>query len=133
MLAVNDDGTLRFMLEEKYVQPMALVEQTEEDKRQLYRTLGAAKHLECVVKKDISEATAIAQGLVENHPMLQDSILARLMITDSSGQHKRQLQADRRRLIDLPSEVITVDEPQAAEAEITVTPKKTKLSKMKRY
>lgn len=133
VLAVNDDGTLRFMLEEKYVQPMAIVEQTEEDRRQLARTLGAAKHLECVVKRDISEATAIAQGLVENHPMLQDSVLSRLMITDSRGQHKRQLQADRRRLIDLPSEVITVDEPQEVEVEITAAPKKTKLSKFKRY
>jgi len=133
VLAVNDDGTLRFMLEEKYVQPMALVEQTEEDKRQLYRTLGAAKHLECVVKSDITNASLIAQGVMEQYPQLQDSLLSRLMITDSSGQHKRQLQADRRRLIDLPSEVITVDEPQAAEVEITAAPKKTKLSKLKRY
>ena len=133
VLAVNDDGTLRFLLEEKYVQPMALVEQTEEDKRQLYRTLGAAKHLECVVKSDITNASLIAQGVMEQYPQLQDSLLSRLMITDSSGQHKRQLQADRRRLIDLPSEVITVDEPQAAEVEITAAPKKTKLSKLKRY
>lgn len=133
VLAVNDDGTLRFMLEEKYVQPMALVEQTEEDKRQLYRTLGAAKHLECVVKSDITNASLIAQGVMEQYPQLQDSLLSRLMITDSSGQHKRQLQADRRRLIDLPSEVITVDEPQAVEDEITAAPKKTKLSKLKRY
>lgn len=133
VLAVNDDGTLRFMLEEKYVQPMALVEQTEEDKRQLYRTLGAAKHLECVVKSDITNASLIAQGVMEQYPQLQDSLLSRLMITDSSGQHKRQLQADRRKLIDLPSEVITVDEPQAVEVEITAAPKREKLSKMKRY
>ena len=133
VLAVNDDGTLRFMLEEKYVQPMALVEQTEEDKRQLYRTLGAAKHLECVVKSEITNASLIAQGVMEQYPQLQDSLLSRLMITDSSGQHKRQLQADRRRLIDLPSEVITVDEPQTVEVEITAAPKKTKLSKLKRY
>ena len=133
VLAVNDDGTLRFMLEEKYVQPMALVEQTEEDKRQLYRTLGAAKHLECVVKSDITNASLIAQGVMEQYPQLQDSLLSRLMITDSSGQHKRQLQADRRRLIDLPSEVITVDEPQEVEVEITTAPKKTKLSKFNRY
>ena len=133
VLAVNDDGTLRFMLEEKYVQPMALVEQTEEDKRQLYRTLGAAKHLECVVKSDITNASLIAQGVMEQYPQLQDSLLSRLMITDSSGQHKRQLQADRRKLIDLPSEVITVDEPQTVEVEITAAPKKTKLSKLKRY
>lgn len=133
VLAVNDDGTLRFMLEEKYVQPMALVEQTEEDKRQLYRTLGAAKHLECVVKSDITNASLIAQGVMEQYPQLQDSLLSRLMITDSSGQHKRQLQADRRKLIDLPSEVITVDEPQTVEVEITTAPKKTKLSKLKRY
>ncbi len=133
VLAVNDDGTLRFMLEEKYVQPMALVEQTEEDKRQLYRTLGAAKHLECVVKSDITNASLIAQGVMEQYPQLQDSLLSRLMITDSSGQHKRQLQADRRKLIDLPSEVITVDKPQTVEVEITAAPKKTKLSKLKRY
>ena len=36
-------------------------------------------------------------------------------------------------MIDLPSEVITVDEPQAAGVEITAAPKKTKLSKLKRY
>lgn len=133
VLAVNDDGTLRFMLEEKYVQPMALVEQTEEDKRQLYRTLGAAKHLECVVKSDITNASLIAQGVMEQYPQLQDSLLSRLMITDSSGQHKRQLQADRRKLIDLPSEVITVDEQQTVEVEITAAPKREKLSKLKRY
>ena len=133
VLAVNDDGTLRYMLEEKYVQPMALVEQTEEDKRQLYRTLGAAKHLECVVKSDITNASLIAQGVMEQYPQLQDSLLSRLMITDSSGQHKRQLQADRRKLIDLPSEVITVDEQQTVEVEITAAPKREKLSKLKRY
>lgn len=134
VLAVNDDGTLRFMLEEKYVQPMALIEQTEEDRRQLARTLGAAKHLECVVKENISEATAIAQGLVESHPLLQDSVLSRLMITDSRGQHKRQLQADRRRITELPSvEVVTVDEPQVAGVDIAAAPKREKLSKLKRY
>ena len=133
VLAVNDDGTLRFMLEEKYVQPMALVEQTEEDKRQLYRTLGAAKHLECVVKNDITNASLIAQGVMEQYPQLQDSLLSRLMITDSRGQHNRQLEADRRRLIDLPSEVITVDEPEEVEVDITATPKKKKLSKMEIY
>ncbi len=39
-LAMNEDGTLRFMLEEKYQQPMALVERKEGDREALDRVLN---------------------------------------------------------------------------------------------
>ncbi len=87
VLAINADGTQRFMLEEKYVQPMALAERTEGDAKALKRVNDFNKRLE----EDVTERLAVAyertEKLIADNPQL-DNILGRLLIVDSKGQHK---------------------------------------------
>lgn len=94
VLAINEDGSLRFMLEEKYVQPMAKIEQTAEDRAQLSRIAQYNKALEAEVKGRIAEAGETVDRLIKHHPEL-DNTLARILITDSKGQHKKHLQSRR--------------------------------------
>ena len=55
MLAVNEDGTRRYMLSEKYVQPMALAYRKPGDYEQLERVQSFNKQLE----KQTSERVAL--------------------------------------------------------------------------
>lgn len=107
VLAVSEDGTLRFMLTEKYVQPMALAERKEGDSAQLQKVYDFNERLE----QHIMDRVALAYEKAEPI-MLQNNILNRLLICDSDGQHK--LPKARRRLNaeDVEAtEVRTVDVP----------------------
>ena len=57
VLAVSDDGALRFMLESKYVQPMALVERTEGDAAELARVKQYNTHLEGSLPQRTNESS----------------------------------------------------------------------------
>ncbi len=96
VLAINEDGSLRFMLERKYIQPMALADRKEGDAEQLARVQQFNKQLET----DIAERLAVANNKVEqlfnDNPQLD--IATRLLICDNKGQnknhkHTRRLQA----------------------------------------
>lgn len=107
VLAVSEDGALRFMLTEKYVQPMALAERKEGDAAQLQKVYDFNERLE----QHIMDRVALAYEKAEP-VMLQNNILNRLLICDSDGQHK--LPKARRRLNaeDMEAtEVRTVDVP----------------------
>ena len=84
VLAVSEDGTRRFILEEKYVQPMALAD----------RKPGDYEHLEKVRKFNESLEAHIANengryyDLLDAHMGNRENILSRLCLTDSKGQHK---------------------------------------------
>lgn len=94
VLAVNDDGTLRFLLESKYVQPMALVERTDGDGAQLARVNQYNAHLEDYTKGFIATADKRVEQLFTHNPQL-DNPLARAVLCDSRGQHKDQRNARR--------------------------------------
>lgn len=93
VLAVNEDGSLRFMLERKHVQPMALAERREGDAEQLARVHGFNKQLE----ENITERLALAHGKVEqlfnDNPQLD--VATRLLLCDSRGQNKNHKQTRR--------------------------------------
>lgn len=93
VLAVNEDGTLRFMLERKHVQPMALADRREGDAEQLARVREFNKQLE----NDITERLALASNRVEllfnDNPQLD--VAARLLLCDSRGQNKNNKQTRR--------------------------------------
>lgn len=88
VLAVNEDESLRFMMEEKYVQPMALADRKEGDSEQLKRINQYNDGL----FEEVTERRALSGSIVRNHMeqtnAIQDSTLKRLLITDSNGQHK---------------------------------------------
>ena len=92
ILAINDDGTLRFELEEKYTQPMALRDRQPGDALQLQRVKQYNGELvEKITEQRKHTATAIGE-LFQANPELNDT-LTKLVLVDSKGQHKNERNA----------------------------------------
>jgi len=87
VLAANTDASLRFMLTEKYEQPMALAERINGDIAELEKVKRYNKEL----ISDILDTQAcdyqLIDGLIGRVPLLTET-LGKLLITDSDGQHK---------------------------------------------
>ena len=81
-VAVNDDESLQFELEEKYIQPMALADRKDGDAAELKRVMDYNRRKEQEMMEELSPMTERARELLEN------TTLSKLLITDSSGQHK---------------------------------------------
>jgi len=90
-LAVNEDGTVRFMLTEKYVQPMALKDRKPGDSDQLQLVRNFNKALEETVIEKRAEAAELVRATIAANPQLEETTLRKLLITDSHGQHKNRL------------------------------------------
>ncbi len=89
ILAVSEDETLRYVLEEKYVQPMALKERKPGDSDELQRVRNYNKALDESITERRARSAENVDGIRE---MLNEvNMLHRLMITDSRGQHKDNL------------------------------------------
>lgn len=119
VLAVSDDGALRFMLESKYVQPMALVERTEGDAAELARVKQYNTQLEGHVKGQLAIAGERVEQLFAHNPQL-DNTLTRAVLCDSRGQHKDQRNARRLAAVNVKEiEVKAVEEiaPKPAKKE----------------
>lgn len=110
VLAVNDEGTLRFVLEEKYVQPMALKDRKEGDIEQFNRVNQFNQQAEEYVSNVVSIAESSVHGFLEEHEKQLSGTLGKLLLTDSLGQHKnnRNVEAGRRakHLEPSPAEII---------------------------
>lgn len=87
VLAVNEDGSRRYMLKEKYVQPMALAERKPGDAEQLAAVNAFNKQLEERETEQLAIAYEKTEQLIADNPRL-DNILGKLLIVDSRGQHK---------------------------------------------
>lgn len=90
-LAVNEDGTVRFMLHDKYVQPMALKDRKPGDSDQLQLVRNFNKALEETVIEKRAAAAEIVRATIAENPALEETTLRKLLITNSAGQHKNQL------------------------------------------
>ena len=115
-LAVNEDRSLQFMLEEKYVQPMALKDRKDGDSEQLERVRSYNKKLE----KEVTEFRAMsAENASEFIGMLpQFETLKKMCITDSKGQHK--LNRNCARAIEEGAAVKAVNTVQAEVTETSI-------------
>ncbi|MEG0012462.1 MAG: hypothetical protein RR706_09915, partial [Muribaculaceae bacterium] len=96
VLAVNEDNSLRFMLEAKYIQPMALVDRQEGDAYQLQRVRKYNEQLESYATSKFIESGKKVEQLFNDNPQLD--VATRLLLCDSQGQNKnhkstRRLQA----------------------------------------
>ena len=112
VLAVNEAGTRRYMMEEKYVQPMALADRQPGDAEQLRRVRDFNKALEARTADRMGEAYRATEQIIAGTPALRGSIEDRLLITDSRGQHKDRRSAKRLTAADIKAlEVETVDVP----------------------
>jgi len=93
VLAVSKDGKQRFMLEQKYVQAMALDDQGEFDTMQLKRVRDYNKDAIAYITEERQENANLLENLFEN-PLLNDT-LAKHLLVDSRGQHKDQKSRQR--------------------------------------
>ena len=67
---MNEDGTLRYMLTEKYVQPMALADRTEGDARELQKVFDYNDRLEAHVTDQLADAYHKTEELIADNPRL---------------------------------------------------------------
>ncbi len=120
VLAVSEDGTHRYMLEEKYVQPMALADRKPGDAEQLQRVRDYNKALEAETARRMGDHFAGARRVIERAeelpiyqtPALGSCMEDRLMRTDSRGQHKDNRSRNRLAAADIEAlEVETVEIP----------------------
>lgn len=110
VLATNESGTLRFMLSEKYTQPMALADRKEGDAEELARVRAFNRSLENHVTERLAIAHASSRQVIEALP--QNDTLHRLLICDSRGRHKDQRSQARKKQIDVEAlEVKTIEVP----------------------
>lgn len=93
VLAVNEDGSLRFMLEQKHVQPMALADRREGDAEQLARVQEFNKQLENGITERLALANNKVEQLFNDNPQLD--VATRLLLCDSRGQNKNHKQTRR--------------------------------------
>ena len=109
VLAVSEDGTKQFMLEEKYEQPMALSERQPGDAEQLARVNQFNKDLTEHIKEQICIADRQTREIFAHNSQL-DNTLGKHLIVDSLGQHKSE--KARKRLANSEDKTIKVIEKE---------------------
>lgn len=91
---IEEIGTIKFMLEEKYVQPMALHDRKEGDALQLALVGEFNKSLEeTIIDRNIKQDRIVQQLFAETSAL--DGTLSKMILTDSHGQHKDQRNRER--------------------------------------
>lgn len=95
-MAVNDDRSLRFLLEKPYTQPMALKDRKPGDSGELQRVREFNASLEKQVA-DFREQNILKMATVVG-VMQQNELLQKFCLTDSEGQHKNNRNASRKSL-----------------------------------
>ena len=86
-LAVSEDGVYRYMLEQKYRQPMALAERKDGDAQQLQRIREYNQKYSAEIAVRVSHADDVAMKVFEHNSEL-DNTLGKHIITNALGQHK---------------------------------------------
>lgn len=110
LAVAKNNEQLRFMVEEKYIQPMALKDLKDGDSDQRQRITEYNKKDREYITERRKRGAELVQELILSDKELEGGVLAGLLITDSRGQHK-----DRR--FELP-------EAEEADSEETVTKEK---------
>ena len=101
-VAVNEDESLQFTLEETYIQPMALADRKEGDARDLQRVMDFNRRKEQELMDELTPMEDRARELLEQ------TTLSKLLITDSRGQHK--LPKAKARLAAANAELVEAEE-----------------------
>ncbi|MCT2563977.1 hypothetical protein [Chryseobacterium herbae] len=94
VLAVSEDGKHKFLLQEKYMPSMALADRMTEDSAQLKKVKDFNKYAEDYIIEERAKNANVLQNLFEDRPELNDT-LAKMLLTDSLGQHKNQKSKER--------------------------------------
>lgn len=100
-LATNDDETLQYELEEKYVQPMALSERSAGDAEQLERVRAYNKLHDSRIAERMGSVGVTVERMASRMADAGDvgelELLQKFLLTDSRGQHKNRLTEARHR------------------------------------
>lgn len=88
ILVYQEGGGVRFLLEKKHVQPMALLEQTPNDRVELKKVRDFNKYLTGKIAEKAFQDAEIVESLLTKTPELDT--LSKLLLVDSNGQHKDQ-------------------------------------------
>lgn len=103
VLAVSDEGDIRFMLEEKYVQPMALADRRPGDAEELQRVRDFNNDLRRMVIEHDAQATETVRESLLRHPDLHNPYVTGVL-TDSRGQNKDRKSQYRLEYTDIAEE-----------------------------
>ncbi|MRI64005.1 hypothetical protein EDM00_08395 [Ornithobacterium rhinotracheale] len=87
VLAVSPCTKYRYELEEKYIQPMCIADQKEEDHKQLKRVNDFNENARQLIIEERKQNAEILTDFFEENPSL-DNTLGKLLLTNSLGQHK---------------------------------------------
>ncbi len=89
VLAVGENGKYRFLLDQKYIQPMALADRKDGDMEELSKVWDFNKNVENYIADQRKENIEKVEELFLSKPELNDT-LAKLVLVDSRGQHKER-------------------------------------------
>lgn len=103
VLAVSDEGDIRFLLEEKYVQPMALADRRAGDAEELQRVRDFNNDLKRMILDHDAKATEIVRESLMEHPDLHNPYITGVL-TDSRGQNKDRKSQYRLEYTDIAEE-----------------------------
>lgn len=121
-LAVSESGEYRFMLEEKYVQPMALADRKDGDALQLARVNAFNKAAKETIADQLCEAQERVLDLFNENPQI-DETLSKLILVDSQGQHKNQRNRLRAAQVEeveeVSYEIVTAEPKEKKEKKVT--------------
>ena len=90
---VEEIGKLEFILEEKYVQPMALYDQQKQDALERQKVFNFNKQYNDEILKRNEARHEVLEDLFTSNSKLDT--LRKLMLADSNGQHKDHKSAER--------------------------------------
>lgn len=94
ILVCGDNDRVRFVCEEKYVQPMALADRTDGDAAQLKRINDHNAQLRNMVLAQTEHDFTTVQSLMAEVGK-DETMLQKVLLTDSRGQHKNNRNAAR--------------------------------------
>lgn len=118
VLVMSDEGDMRFMLEEKYVQPMAFADRRPGDAQELQKVWDFNEDLKRMVIEHDTRATEIVRASLLDHPDLHNPYVTGVL-TDSRGQNKDRKSQYRLEYTDKAEEAAYEENAGAGRAQST--------------
>lgn len=93
VLVTNQEGTLRYMLDQKHVNSMALYDRGEDDAMELEKVKDFNKGLKESIIEITHQDAQLVDSLLQRNEL--EGTLTKLVLCDSNGQHKDQKNGKR--------------------------------------
>lgn len=113
VLAISSDQKHRFILQEKYVQSMAIAERSENDVEQLHKVKAYNQNAIQFITDTREDNANVLDQFFNQNPLLNDT-LAKHLLVDSRGQHKINKNNER---LQQQAEKLTIKQEQFEQKE----------------